>query len=229
VEYAEAISRNKFAEEPLDSRDRKLIQTICREGQKGIGFNKLVAKAKPFASRSTIAMRIGRLGRLGYLERIPSAGAGREKPVRVTFKCFSLMLTLDKSREVAADLDSKIRSMREAKSIGKEELKRWNTEFKERYNSLFGLVGTIAVFYGTSAAGDLFLPLIVEDYKNLFAKFVSLLRERPALLNSLKEIIGDEKASKGIDLDAVRKETRDQLLNPALYRFRDWGEIEESP
>jgi hypothetical protein len=56
-----------------------------------------------------------------------------------------------------------------------------------------------------------------------------LLRERPALLNSLKEIIGDEKASKGIDLDAVRKETRDQLLNPALYRFRDWGEIEESP
>jgi len=222
VDYAETISGITFPEEPLDSRDRKLIQTICKEGGKGIGFNRLVEKDRPFASRSTVTVRIERLVRLGYLERGGAKGSGKEKPVRLTFKCFSLMLSIDKSKEIAAKLHSEIQSMHKRDRIREGELKKWWGELRERYNALFGMVGSMAVVYGTSAAGDLFLPLIVEDYKMLSTAFMNLVRERPALLKSLKDIIDEQAASRGVDLEEIRRKTRDELLNPAVYRFRDW-------
>jgi len=226
LDYAALISQGAFPEEPLDSRDRKLIQAIYGEGEKGIGFNKLVGRTRGFASRSTVAVRIERLMRLGYLER--SAGndrQGKEKPVRLTFRCFSFMLSVEKSKEIAAKVRSELQSMQGAKGVGEGGLKKWYDEFRERYNILFGMVGTMAVFYGTSAAGDLFLPLVVEDYKMLSAEFMNLFRERPELLKSLRGIIEDEAASRGIDLEEVRKKTRDELLGPAVYRFRKWGEM----
>ena len=70
MDQTETVGRITFPEEPLDSRDRKLIQTIRGEEGKGIGFNKLVDRTRPFASRGTVAVRIERLVRLGYLERI---------------------------------------------------------------------------------------------------------------------------------------------------------------
>jgi hypothetical protein len=148
-------------------------------------------------------------------------GPGKEKPVRLTFKCYSFMLSVEKSKEIAARLHSEILSMHEAKNLGEGELKRWYSELRERYDTLFGMVGTMAIFYGTSAAGDLFLPLIVEDYKMLSAEFMNLLRGSPALLKSLKDIIEDQAVSRGVDLEEIRK-MRDELLNPAVYRFREW-------
>jgi DNA-binding Lrp family transcriptional regulator len=227
LDYANMLSQGAFPEEPLDSRDRKLIQTIYGEGEKGIGFNKLVGRTRGFASRSTVAVRTERLMRLGYLERREgSERPGKEKPVRLTFRCFSLMLTVEKSKEIAAKLRSELQSMQKGESPVEGELKRWYDEFRERYNTLFGMVGTMAVFYGTSAAGDLFLPLVVEDYKTLSAEFMTLFRERPELLKSLRGIIEGEAASRGADLEEIRKKTRDELLGAAVYRFREWGEWE---
>jgi hypothetical protein len=225
---SEMMSRTlSFPEEPLDHRDRKLIQTIGMHGGKGIGFNRLVEESKPFASRSTVAVRTERLIRLGYLERLIARGRpGRERPVRLTFRCYSLMLSIDGAREIAARLHSEIRAMQQEaeERLGEADVKRWADEFRERYNALFGLVGSMAAFYGTSAAGDLFLPPIVEDYKNLFAHLLAMLRQkRPDLLRSLGEIIGDEVTTgRGLDTEEIRKKTRDALLDPAVNRFRDW-------
>jgi DNA-binding Lrp family transcriptional regulator len=224
---SEMMSRTpSFPEEPLDHRDRKLIQTIGMHVGKGIGFNRLVEESKPFASRSTVAVRIERLIRLGYLERLSAGGRpGRERPVRLTFRCYSLVLSIDRAREIAARLHSEIRAMQqEEERPGEADVERWADEFRERYNALFGLVGSMAAFYGTSAAGDLFLPPIVEDYKNLFAHLLGMLRQkRPDLLRSLGEIIGDEVTTgRGLDTEEIRKKTRDALLDPAVHRFRDW-------
>jgi DNA-binding Lrp family transcriptional regulator len=225
LDYAKMLSQSAFPEEPLDSRDSKLIQAIYGEGEKGIGFNKLVGRTRGFASRSTVAVRVERLVRLGYLERgAGNTGSGRERPVRLTFRCFSFMLSVEKSRGIAAKLRSELQSMQGAKDLGGGRLERWYDEFRERYNTLFGMVGTMAVFYGTSAAGDLFLPLVVDDYKALSAEFMSQFRERPELLKSLRGIIEGEAASRGADLEEIRKKTRDELLGPAVYRFREWGE-----
>jgi DNA-binding Lrp family transcriptional regulator len=226
LDYAEIIGRSAFPEEPLDQRDRKLIQAMYGEGARGIGFNRLVERSRAFASRSTVAVRTERLTRLGYLETSGGSGRGKEKPVRLTFKCYSFMLSVEKSKDIAAKLRAELGSMRETEGLGEEEVKRWHQEFRERYNALFGMVGTMAMFYGTAAAGDLFLPFVVEDYKDLSATFMDLLRERPALLKLLKGIIEDQAEGRRIDLEAIRKETRDRLLDPAVYRFREWGEME---
>jgi hypothetical protein len=135
------------------------------------------------------------------------------------------MLTVEKSKEIAAKLRSELEPMQKEKGPGEGALKRWYDEFRERYNTLFGMVGTMAVFYGTSAAGDLFLPLVVEDYKTLSAEFMTLFKERPEPLKSLRGIIEDQAASREIDLEELRKKTRDELLGPAVYRFREWGEM----
>jgi len=216
LDYAEIISQSAFPEEPLDLRDRKLIQTIYGEGAKRIGFNKLVGRTRTFASRSTVAVRMERLVRLGYLERGGgSNGRGKERPVRLTFRCFSLMLSVEKSKEIAAKLRSELQSMQKGKSLGEGELKKWYDGFRERYNGLFGMVGTMAIFYGTSAAGDLFLPLIVEDYKSLSAEFMRLLRSRPEFSGSIHEIIGQRLKSEGTSFEEIMKETRN--------RFAEWG------
>ena len=224
MDHAEAISKNAFPEEPLDSKDRRLIQVICVEGAKGIGFNRLVEKTRDFASRSTVATRIERLVRLGYLEKGGSGGPGRVKPVRLTYKCYTFMMTVESLKVIAAGLESKLQSMRGQRSLEERELKRWWGEFRERYNTFFGMIGSMAIFYGTAAAGDLFLPLVVEDYKNLSVKFMNLCRERPELLKALRSVLDEQAARKGIDLEKLRREARDKLLSPAVYRFRDWDD-----
>jgi DNA-binding Lrp family transcriptional regulator len=214
------LGKNNFPDEPLDSRDRKLIQVIYGKGAKGIGFNKLVEESHGFASRSTIAARMLRLVKLGYLERNSEKGLGKEKPVRLTFKCYTLMTIVDNTKEIAAKLGSQVQSMRKSDGVGEEEAKRWWGEFRDRYNTFFGMVGTMAVFYGTYAAGDLFLPLIVEDYRALSTEFMDTVRERPDLLKSIRNIIDEQAAGRGVDIDEVMRKARDEVLNSALYRFR---------
>lgn len=227
MDYAAGIAQNSFPDEPLDSKDRRLIQTIGLEGSKGVGFNRLVGKSRGFASRSTVAVRVERLVRLGYLERSGEKRHGREKPVRLTFKCFTLMMSVEKTKEAAARLRASLRSFQARDTIREEALKVWWSEFRERYNAFFGMVGTIAVFYGTSASGDLFLPLMVEDYRALSTEFMTLVRSRAGLLSSLREILDEEAGVKGADLDQIRRNVREELLDPAVYRFRDWGEMGE--
>jgi hypothetical protein len=166
-------------------------------------------------------MRIERLVRLGYLEKSARGGSGKVKPVRLTYKCYTLMMTAEKMKATGAGLKSRLESLQKRKSLEESELKEWWGEFRERYNAFFGMVGSMAMFYGNAAARDLFLPLVVEDYKNLSAKFMNLCRKRPELLKALRSIIDERAASKGIDLDKVRTEARDKLES-AMYRFRDW-------
>ncbi len=207
MDYAEIIGKNTFPEEPLDSRDRRLIQSLYEAGAKGSGFNEIVQSVRSFASRSTVAVRIERLVRLGYLERKGVEGPGKRRPVRLTSKCYACMLSVQQSKDVAANLRSELASIRGANLLDKEALGKWSVELRERYNALFGMVGTMAVFYGTSAAGDLFLPIIAEDYKALFAELMDILRKNPALVGVLQGLIEVRAASRGVDLEAIRRQT----------------------
>ena len=76
-------------------KDRQIIQIAYGYKAEGVGFNQLVKAAESFSSRSTVALRVERLVRLGYLERISVERSGKVKPIRLTFKCFSLMHTLE--------------------------------------------------------------------------------------------------------------------------------------
>ena len=68
------------------------------------------------------------------------------------------MLSIYKAKEIASKLHSELQGMQSAETLGEDELGRWWVGFRERYNSLFGMVGSMARLQWTSVAGDLFLP-----------------------------------------------------------------------
>jgi DNA-binding Lrp family transcriptional regulator len=106
---SDLLKRNTFPSEPLDEIDRKIIEASYKHGREGVGFNRFVDELKPSVSRSTVAFRVERLCKLGYLERISNSLPGNMKPVRVSFKCFSLLSMLDQLRSKAAKLALSIR------------------------------------------------------------------------------------------------------------------------
>ena len=81
MSLSDILAKNTFPDEPLDSKDRRLIQTIYGEGARGIGFNALVERTREFASRSTVALRVQRLVRLGSLREsgVPPARESRSR------------------------------------------------------------------------------------------------------------------------------------------------------
>lgn len=50
--------KSVFSPEPLDLKDRRILEVICKHGKVGQSFNKLVDEVKPFISRSTFALRV---------------------------------------------------------------------------------------------------------------------------------------------------------------------------
>ena len=211
------IAAHRFPDDPLDSRDRNLIVILYAAGAGGIGFNRLVKKAAPFASRSTVALRVGRLVRLGYVERIPSRGSGLTKPVRLSFRCHSLMFTVMTLREKTKDLSGELsrfgpsfesRGGRGRKMEG--ELKNWYDEYRGRFNGLFGMAGSIAVMYGTVAAGDLFLPLIVDDYERLSSEFGNLVRENPGFGRALLDLTDARLKAEGVSFEAIKRKVKEE-------------------
>ncbi|MDA4127857.1 MAG: hypothetical protein OK422_00095 [Thaumarchaeota archaeon] len=210
------MNRNAFPDEPLDANDRQIIQILYAQGPKGMGFNKLVANVAPSVSRSTLALRVRRLARLGYVERIPTRRAGQVKPVRISFKCHSLMSTLKKlktqSEELSQDL-AKLDSMGKSREHGGLESKansfrKWYDEYLSKFNGLFGMTGSVAVLYGTAAAGDLFLPLIVEDYRRLWTQFMAVMRNNPDLMTVAKNAINTQLETGGTNIEEIKREIK---------------------
>jgi DNA-binding Lrp family transcriptional regulator len=213
------MKKNAFPEEPLDSKDRQLIQVAYGYRAEGVGFNQLVKAAESFASRSTVALRVERLVRLGYLERISVERPGKVKPIRVTFKCLSLMHTLElvraKAMELKQDLYEAARELetgKENRTEGRpERFKKLYEELRQRWNGLFGMVGSLAVFYGRSAAGDLFLPLVMDDYLQISMEHFSLLQSDPEFRSASMSILNERMAGSGTDLDTIRIEMKELL------------------
>jgi DNA-binding HxlR family transcriptional regulator len=208
-----------FPDEHLDSKDRGLLIILYECGPKGMGFNRLVKKASPLASRSTVALRVRRLTRLGYVERIPSQKGDRTRPVRISFRCHSLMSAVTKLREKTEELstdlirlDSALKSQKRGGLKAKTEAFRgWHDAYRAKFNGLFGMAGSVAVMFGTTAAGDLFLPLIVDDYKRLWSQFVGIVRDSIGLAPSLRSIVGDELRAEGTSLEDIKQKVRKEM------------------
>jgi DNA-binding Lrp family transcriptional regulator len=220
------MEKNHFPDEPLDAKDRGIIQAVYGHGPDGVGFNALVEEVRPFASRGTVALRVERLVRLGYLERTPRERPGKVTPIRLSTKCFTLMFTLEKTRGQVAKLLSSLEGISSEITAAKgknasqheAELRRWYEEFRTKLNSFFSMTGSIAVFYSTSAAGDLFLPFIVDDYKFIFQKLLTVLQGNREFRGLARKLMSERAESEGTDLEEIRDEVRRQLRNYSTSR-----------
>lgn len=192
----------------LDSLDRQLLETICAHGREGQSFNRLVAEAKPFASRSTFALRAKRLTKLNYIERFPD---GKDKQaVRIRGTPMMLLLTRIAStmKSQCAELERAIReradAVRAQKATSEDMIKKqleFVNEANDKIKGVFSLIGVYAVNIGETAAGDVLLPMVVEDFRRVNSALASLLASNPRLTHAL----ADKKLA-AVPLDQLRSD-----------------------
>jgi DNA-binding Lrp family transcriptional regulator len=197
--------RAVFGPGTLDSLDRKILEIICAHGREGQSFNKLVAEVKPFASRSTFALRAKRLVKLNYAERFPDGK--NELMVRIRGSPMMLLLTRITSamRSQCAELELAIRergeSVKAEKTLDEGEVTK-QVEFinqsNEKIKGIFSLIGVYAVNLGETAAGDIILPMVVGDFRRLNSALTSLIVSNPKLMHTM----ADKKLA-GVPLDQL--------------------------
>jgi len=184
-----AAEKSFFPPEPLDSRDRQILDLVCKYGKEGQSFNKLVEDAKPFASRSTFALRVERLQRLNYVEKLPDKERKQVKRIRGTLQVRILMWLVRRVRDDAADIEKlivkkEVELSKKPKELSPQDIKAFKDFLKdtiERIEGIFSSVAAVAVTYGETAAGDILLPSVMESFRNLMLKLVSILKKNPEL------------------------------------------------
>lgn len=182
-------SKGVFPPEPLDLKDRRVLEVVCKYGRRGQSFNKLVGEVKPFVSRSTFALRIERLQRLGYVEKFPNEERKQVKRIRGTLQARMLMWMIARAKDDIAKIE-KLSSEKEEqlskqpKELSPEQVKAFRDftrEELERIVHTFSSVAIAAITYGETATGDIFLPSVVESYRSVMLKLASIIKKNPEL------------------------------------------------
>ncbi|MDG7009109.1 MAG: hypothetical protein JRN06_12940 [Nitrososphaerota archaeon] len=194
----------------LDSVDRQILDAICKHGREGQSFNKLVVEVEPMASRSTFALRAKRLEKLKYVERFPDGKNKQMRRIRGSPTMLLLTRIASGMKSQCGELESAMRerteSIRAMRVLSSEEINK-QVEFIEqadaRVKGIFSLVGVYAVNLGETAAGDLILPMVVEDFRKLNSALASLLTSNPKLMRTA----ADKKLA-GVPLDRLRDDFR---------------------
>jgi DNA-binding Lrp family transcriptional regulator len=197
-------------EESLDEKDRQILIELKDAGAKGLGFNALVEKLQPRVSRSTVAVRIEKLLRLGYLNKKQDNRTGRARPIYLSPRTKSVFIFIDKSREMSQYLLRRLDDLK-ISNLDLKALENWFNEFRDRYNAIFGMTAVVAVLYGVSSAGDLFLPLLIDDYKALFNKLADIMRDKPNALKALRSLIDWRLADNGTSLEELKMKMKKEL------------------
>lgn len=213
-------TRGFFSPESLDLKDRQILEVVCKYGRVGQSFNKLVEEVKPFISRSTFAVRLERLQRLNYIEKLPDEKMKQVKRIRGNLQARMLMWNIARAKEGVATIVKLISEKEEELSkapiserLSAEQVEGFRAFLRqillERTTNIFSSVATIAVTYGEAAAGDIFLPSITEDFRDIVRRLSSLVRKNPDLAKATLEI---------------REKPSDESLREVRMFFEEFGE-----
>lgn len=200
----------EFPDEPLDDKDRQILVALRDAGPQGLGFNLLVGKVRDSVSRSTVAVRIEKLVRLGYVTKKQGERAGKSAPISLSRRSESLFAFIDASKEMGKRVLQELEEF-EANNFNEEEFEKWYAKFRDRFNSTFGMAAVVAVLFGRSAAGDLFMPLLMDNYNPLFAKLTEIFRKKPGALTLFRNFIDAKLERNGISITQIRDKIKRQI------------------
>lgn len=144
---------------------------------------------KGFASRSTFALRVERLQRLGYVEKFPDKERKQVKRIRGTLPARMLMWAVSKAKDDIAEIEKLLSEKedqlsKQPRGLSPEQVKAFSDfirEELERIMRTFSSVAIAAVTYGETAAGDIFLPSVVESFRSVMLKLASIIKKNPEL------------------------------------------------
>jgi len=222
-------------------KDRRVLEVVCKYGRRGQSFNKLVEEVKPFISRSTFALRIERLQRLGYVEKFPNEKRKQVKRIRGTLQARMFMWMVARAKDEVATIERLLSEKedelsKKPKELSAEQVKafrEFTREGLERISRTFGSVAFAAVTYGETAAGDIFLPSVVEGFRSVMLKLASVLKRNPELTGAafrLEEKSPEEKIKEvRMFLDEFGEEILEKIPEPLRSRKAIIEEIMKHP
>jgi len=212
--------KSVFPPESLDTKDRQILEVICKYGRKGQSFNKLVEEVKLFVSRSTFSVRVERLQRLGYIDKSPDEKRKQVKLISGTlpFRMLMWMIrrTKDEISKIEGRLSEKEKEIAEASEIPQQEhLEDFRTYIREEFEKIgqaFSSVATVAVTYGESAAGDIFLPSIMENLRGVMLMLASIMKKNPELTRAAFQTENQHDQEKILEAKMFFDEFGEELL-----------------
>ena len=202
------MSQLRTWEEGLDERDRRILEVLYKHGRRGQSFNKLAEEVKSYVSRSTLALRLEKLRRLNYIEKLPGEKRGMVR-IRATFQTRLLIWLIERAKEEADDIVSLILKKEEELSakgeLKEEDIKEFkkflNKLIHERINNLFAFIVYTAIHDGVEVARDLCLPSLVESFKKIVFAINSVSKKFPELAKPTPSInIGFKTYPPGVKL-----------------------------
>lgn len=219
---------NVFPPERLDWRDRRILEVVCKYGKQGQSFNKLAEEVKPFASRSTFALRIERLQRLKYLEKFPDVKRKQMKRIRGAFRTRLLMWMIAKAQKQIAEIEDLIcekeKLLNKPESFTSEETDDIRVFFQktltEKINNTFSSIAYVAAGHGEAAAGDIFLPQVTESFRRIVLRMSSFVMKNPAVA---KMVLAPEGRASDKDTEELRRffdEFGEEILENAPKHLR---------
>jgi len=222
-------------------KDRRVLEVVCKYGRRGQSFNKLVEEVKPFISRSTFALRIERLQRLGYVEKFPNEKRKQVKRIRGTLQARMLMWMIARAKDDMAKIEKLLSEKedelsKQLKELSPEQVKafrEFTREELERIMHTFSSVAIAAITYGETAAGDIFVPSVVESFRSVMLKLASVIKKNPELVRATFSV--REKPPEGkikevrMFLDEFGEEILEKIPEPLRSRKTIIEEIMKHP
>jgi DNA-binding Lrp family transcriptional regulator len=175
---------SSFGSRRLDALDLRLLEAICRHGREGQSFNKLVAEVKPFASRSTFALRCKKLQRLNYVETFGDAREQQPRTRRTRGSPLTLLLMriVERMKKQCSDIDKLLQEEITAPEGSEAEVARLDKALEEannRIKNVYSLVSQYGVMFGPAVAGDIILPLALPAFRKLNGTLMAFLASHP--------------------------------------------------
>jgi DNA-binding Lrp family transcriptional regulator len=167
----------RFGEGRLDSKDRRILEAVYQSGT--LKFNVLAERVKTEVSRATLVGRLEKLVRLGYLEKQRLEADRRSVAITLNPLAQILMLTVEQARSRLQALGAELGRLKATQAHG-EGLVGFLKEASSRLSSAYSMTTSIALMFGVDAATEVFLPMLVEEYRKLAQDLTQLFRRSPA-------------------------------------------------
>lgn len=170
----------RFGEGRFDSRDRRILEALYESGE--LKFNELAKRVKSEVSRATLVGRLEKLVRLGYLERKTVETDRRSVIITLNPLAYMLMFTVEQTRSKLRTLRAEIGRLKPT-DVSEDELIEFLNETSRKLSSLYSMTTNIALFFGVAAATEVFLPMVIEEYRGLAQTLTQVLMQSPSAVH----------------------------------------------
>ncbi len=172
----EMFGAERFGEARLDEKDRKILEVLYESGS--LNFNALAERVKSEVSRATLVGRLEKLVILGYLQKSEGKTDRRSVIIKLNPSAYILMYTVEETRSRLRTLSTELEKLKPL-DAPEDELTPLLDEVSKKLSSAYSMTTSVALLLGVSAATEVFLPMLIDEYRQLAQILTQILARSP--------------------------------------------------